>query len=60
MMSAPETKVDMAQLRKAVRKVFAFKPPPKREQEQYDAQRKDSQPLLVKEPQTSCYKADKQ
>ena len=38
-MSAKETKVDMGQLREAVRKVFAFKPSPKPEQEEQRTQR---------------------
>ena len=57
-MSDTETKVDMGQLREAVRKVFAFKPPPKPEQEKQRTQRKDGQPLSVKESETS-YNNDK-
>ena len=57
-MSDTETKVDMGQLREAVRKVFAFKPPPKPEQEELRTQRKDRQPSSVKESKTS-YKTDK-
>ena len=47
-MSATESKVDMGQLREAVRKVFAFTPSPKSEQEEQRTQRKDRQPSLVK------------
>ena len=57
-MSATESKVDMGQLREAVRKVFAFKPPPKSDQDEQPTQRKDRQPSLVKESKAP-YKTEK-
>ena len=37
-MQSPANKVEMAELKKAVRKVFAFKPPPKPKQSKKSSQ----------------------
>ena len=48
-MNATETKVDMAELKEAVRILLAFKPPSKPEQKQQRVQRKPVRPQFAEE-----------
>ena len=57
-MSTTESKVDMAQLREAARKVFVFKPPAKSERVEQRTQHRDKQTSFVKESKAP-YKTEK-
>ena len=58
-MATKKSEIDMEALRSGVRKVLAYEPPLKSEQEEQPTQHRHRRSTHIKEPNASSYKAEK-